>query len=201
VTPGVLFVCAVADGPRRAQFDHWYDTEHLPGRMQVPGFRGAVRYREVSEAAVRATACLYDLESVEVLRSEAYLALQTRTAQDTAAHVGEVDLHRLVGELGAETHGQNSGDNGIGDQAFAGRSPMVVAAIEPTRPAGVGPPLSSLATRRYPTEWRGRRCDLVLRAVPDGLIDSTPPDRSALKWWLLRQVSSWGSDGQQRGGG
>lgn len=95
---GVLFVCAVADdGPRR-RFDEWYDATHLPGRMQVPGFIRAIRYREVSMSPVQATACLYHLESCAVLESDAYLELQDRIAPDTAAHIADVELTRLAGE-------------------------------------------------------------------------------------------------------
>src|SRR6185437_6505597 len=50
----------------------WYDSEHIAYRMSLPGFCGARRYR-VEEGAFRYLA-LYEIESVAVLSSPAYLA-------------------------------------------------------------------------------------------------------------------------------
>ena len=52
------------------EFNRWYDEEHVPERLSIPGFLGGRRFRAV-EGAPRYLA-LYDLESVDVLASEAY---------------------------------------------------------------------------------------------------------------------------------
>ncbi len=52
------------------ELNRWYDDEHIPERMSVPGFLRARRFRAV-EGAPRYLA-LYDLASVEVLQSDAY---------------------------------------------------------------------------------------------------------------------------------
>lgn len=50
------------------EFNAWYDTEHLPERLAIPGFRSARRW--VRGGTYLAT---YELDSPEVLRSKPYL--------------------------------------------------------------------------------------------------------------------------------
>jgi hypothetical protein len=51
------------------EFNAWYDEEHLPERLAIPGFRSARRW--VSDGSYLAT---YELDSLGVLQSAAYLA-------------------------------------------------------------------------------------------------------------------------------
>jgi hypothetical protein len=51
------------------EFNAWYDHEHLPERLAIPGFRSARRW--VSGRTYLAT---YELDSLAVLSSAAYLA-------------------------------------------------------------------------------------------------------------------------------
>jgi hypothetical protein len=55
------------------EFDDWYDTEHLPDRMRVPGFLTLERWTGVDDPNV--ALAIYDLQSVEVLESSQYLAI------------------------------------------------------------------------------------------------------------------------------
>ena len=55
------------------EFDDWYDTEHLPERQRVPGFLVCQRWIRVDDPKV--SVATYDLESVGVLKSPAYLAI------------------------------------------------------------------------------------------------------------------------------
>lgn len=50
----------------------WYQTEHLPERLCVPGFRRARRWQTVAGAPAIFT--LYEVDSPEVLTSDAYVA-------------------------------------------------------------------------------------------------------------------------------
>lgn len=50
------------------EFNAWYDTEHLPERLAIPGFRSARRW--VRGGIYLAT---YELDSPEVLQSKPYL--------------------------------------------------------------------------------------------------------------------------------
>jgi hypothetical protein len=51
------------------EFNAWYDDEHLPERLAIPGFRSARRW--VCGGAYLAT---YELDSLGVLQSPGYLA-------------------------------------------------------------------------------------------------------------------------------
>jgi len=55
------------------EFHDWYDLEHVPEREAVPGFGLCERWISVDEPN-RALAT-YDLDSIEVLRSDAYKAV------------------------------------------------------------------------------------------------------------------------------
>jgi hypothetical protein len=50
------------------EFNAWYDTEHLPERLAIPGFRSARRW--VRDGTYLAT---YELDSPEILQSKPYL--------------------------------------------------------------------------------------------------------------------------------
>ena len=41
---GLLMVWNDIDGEHEAEFDRWYDEEHLPRLLQVPAFLSAGRY-------------------------------------------------------------------------------------------------------------------------------------------------------------
>ena len=53
-----------------ADFNAWYDQEHLDDLLKLPGFLSAARYEAV-KGGPRYLAC-YELESVEAVKSEAY---------------------------------------------------------------------------------------------------------------------------------
>jgi len=54
----------------------WYDTRHIPDRLNIPGFISARRFVAVEGAPKYLT--VYDLTSVDVLASEAYLTLRDK---------------------------------------------------------------------------------------------------------------------------
>src|SRR6185436_6740866 len=55
------------------EFQDWYDTEHLPERQRVPGFLVCDRWIGVSDRKI--SVATYDLETIKVLASPAYLAI------------------------------------------------------------------------------------------------------------------------------
>jgi hypothetical protein len=77
--PGLLAVWNDIAAEDDAEFNAWYEDEHVPERLGVPGFLDARRYRDL--AAPHSYAALYELASVAVLASPAYLA---RLADPTA---------------------------------------------------------------------------------------------------------------------
>jgi hypothetical protein len=71
---GLLLTMTEPPPSMEAEFNAWYDDEHLPERLSVPGFRSARRW--IAEAAPGAGKYLatYELDSMAVLHSAAYLA-------------------------------------------------------------------------------------------------------------------------------
>jgi hypothetical protein len=68
---GLLMVWADIDPEYEAEFNRWYDEEHVPHLLTVPGFLSAGRY-EALKGSPKYLA-LYELEDHNVLRSAAYL--------------------------------------------------------------------------------------------------------------------------------
>ena len=68
--PGLLLVMMDIDPEHEEDFNRWYDEQHVPERLAIPGFVRARRYRAV-EGAPKYLA-LYEVESPAVLESEEY---------------------------------------------------------------------------------------------------------------------------------
>lgn len=67
---GLLLMMTDIDPAHEADFNRWYEEEHLDERMRIPGFINARRFTAL-EGGPKYLA-LYDLESPEVLRSVPY---------------------------------------------------------------------------------------------------------------------------------
>jgi hypothetical protein len=74
---GLLLVMMEPEEGYAEELNAWYDEEHLPERLSCPGFIAARRFEllESSPEGQPRYLALYDLESAEVLSSEAYLAM------------------------------------------------------------------------------------------------------------------------------
>lgn len=70
-TPGLLSVWNDIDAADEAEFNAWYQGEHLGERLALPGILTARRYR--SKDTARGYAALYDTEGLAPLGSPAYL--------------------------------------------------------------------------------------------------------------------------------
>lgn len=71
---GLLMVWADVPAAQEDEFNRWYNDEHLPERMAIPGFLGGARYEAV-KGGPKHLAC-YELDSVAVLDSPAYKHVQ-----------------------------------------------------------------------------------------------------------------------------
>ena len=67
---GILIAAMEFTAVAEDEFNDWYDTEHIPERLAVPGFLNAERFIGISNPKV--SVALYDLESRDVLFSEPY---------------------------------------------------------------------------------------------------------------------------------
>jgi len=66
----LLMVWTDVPADKEAEFNRWYNEEHLAERLAVPGFLAAARYEAVKGAPKHLA--YYELENTAVLESEAY---------------------------------------------------------------------------------------------------------------------------------
>jgi hypothetical protein len=80
------------------EFHDWYDTEHLPERQRVPGFLVCQRWIGAYDRKI--SVATYDLASLGVLKSPAYLAIGGDNLSPWSKRVtGQVErLMRFEGE-------------------------------------------------------------------------------------------------------
>ena len=70
---GILIAAMNFSDVAEDEFHDWYDTEHIPERLAVPGFRNAERWLGANNP--KDSLALYDLDNVDVLRSAPYRAV------------------------------------------------------------------------------------------------------------------------------
>lgn len=70
---GALIVVMDYTGLDWEEFNDWYDTEHIPERLRVPGMLAAERW--LSTAGDNLHVAIYELESLAVLETPAYKAI------------------------------------------------------------------------------------------------------------------------------
>jgi hypothetical protein len=70
---GILIAAMDFSDVAEDEFHDWYDTEHVPERLRVPGFLNAERW--IGSRNPKVSVALYDLDEVGVLNSPAYLAV------------------------------------------------------------------------------------------------------------------------------
>jgi hypothetical protein len=88
--------------PERSDYDAWHTLEHVPERLEVPGFLGARRYVG-GEGPLPEYLTVYDLSSLSVLDSKPYRELLNRPTPwslDMRPDLSEVIRH------GCRTHGR-----------------------------------------------------------------------------------------------
>ena len=67
---GLLMVWAEVPADKEAEFNRWYNEEHLAERLAIPGFLNGARYEAVKGGPKHLA--VYELESPAVLESPAY---------------------------------------------------------------------------------------------------------------------------------
>ena len=77
----VMMVFVDVDPEMDADFNAWYNQEHVSDLLKMPGFLNAARY-EALKGGPRYLAC-YELESVEALQSPEYLEIRRNPSEWT----------------------------------------------------------------------------------------------------------------------
>jgi hypothetical protein len=79
------------------EFNAWYDTEHVPERLAVPGVETAVRFSSTTGTPPKYLA-MYDLVAESVLDTEAYKRVAgDRSSPWTKRVTGRTKVYRSVG--------------------------------------------------------------------------------------------------------
>jgi hypothetical protein len=71
---GLLLTMTEPPPAMEEEFNAWYDDEHMAERLAIPGFRSAQRWVADSPPGEGKYLATYELDSLEVLSSAAYLA-------------------------------------------------------------------------------------------------------------------------------
>lgn len=87
-TAGLLFSQMEPPGGWEAEFHDWYNAEHIPARMAIPGFESATRF-EVVDGEPRYLAC-YFLDDLGALETPVYGKLKSEPGERTARMLGNV---------------------------------------------------------------------------------------------------------------
>ena len=80
-----------------SEFHDWQNKEHIPERMAVKGFISGKRWIGATDPNISVNT--YDLESVDVLKTPAYLAFSGENASDWSKRIGKMytRIMRTVG--------------------------------------------------------------------------------------------------------
>lgn len=93
---GFLLVMMQCPPGLEDEFNAWYDSEHIPERLAVPGFLTGLRF--VCQSGHPKYLAIYDLEAPEVLQSEAYRKVGYDNASPWTKRVtSRVRIYRSAG--------------------------------------------------------------------------------------------------------
>lgn len=110
IARGLLCIWTDIDPAYEADFNRWYDREHMQERVAIPGFQSARRFIAVTPCT-RPYLALYFTDRLEIFRSEPYaraFANQTpwslenfKRMRGTQRRVGRLSVEAGAGEGGA----------------------------------------------------------------------------------------------------
>jgi hypothetical protein len=94
---GFLLVLMQPPSTIEEEFNAWYDTEHIPERLAVPGVETAIRFCSTTGAAPKYLA-MYDLAAESVLETDAYKDVAgDKSSPWTRRVTGRTKVYRSVG--------------------------------------------------------------------------------------------------------
>lgn len=77
----ILVVMMEVDPEHEEEFNRWYNEEHLPERLEIPGYISARRFKLEEGKGVLKYLCIWELEDASPLQSEEYKAQQLRPSE------------------------------------------------------------------------------------------------------------------------
>ena len=143
---GLFYVYTDPGSVDEAEFHDWYDHEHGPARLTVPGFGRAYRYQAL-DGDKPPWLALYELDRPDVIETPEYKALSANASdRDKAVGAGLATLDRRVYEQIGE------------DGSPAGRPAPVILAVAMSVPAGCEDDLAAwYAEEHIPMLLQGAR--------------------------------------------
>jgi hypothetical protein len=110
MTAGILFSQMEPPPELAEEFERWYEADHIPARMALPGFVGARRYRAGSGSPWHLA--VYELGDLAALGTPEYLALKAAPSELTVRMLGLArGFTRFTCEQIADTGGSAVGDH------------------------------------------------------------------------------------------
>ncbi|GAB2991049.1 hypothetical protein LWP59_06725 [Amycolatopsis acidiphila] len=97
MTEGLLFVLAEPGEVPEDEFHDWYDNEHAPARLSVPGIRSGYRYRAL-DGERPGWLAWYELD-IDALHGPQYQAIRNRSPREQSVVERLDTLDRRVYEL------------------------------------------------------------------------------------------------------
>lgn len=124
---GILLVLMHPPPAFEEEFNAWYDTEHIPERLALPGFETGLRF--LSLAGGPRYLAIYDLASLAVMDSPDYLRVaHERSSPWTKRVTARARVQRFTGELIHPGQGVTGRAARIGLLRFRDLAPEGVAA-------------------------------------------------------------------------
>jgi 3-oxoadipate enol-lactonase len=94
MAPALLYVTSFPDSTvSETAYHEWYDDEHLPARLKVPGISSALRFKNTE---AKQWLGLYDLDSPAVLESKEYLAARAAASDNELALAPHLNMDRRL---------------------------------------------------------------------------------------------------------
>ncbi|TFK76667.1 hypothetical protein BDN72DRAFT_884382 [Pluteus cervinus] len=159
---GLLFVYGETGSEvTETEFNHWYDDEHAPARITVPGFHSALRYKLHGDGKLPKWLAIYDIDSPDTLKTQAYQDLSKNSTAEEKSIISRLEhLHRRRYErLSSWT---KSGKGGL-EKEIVGKYVLVVT-LETTDPDALNKAYEEEHMEllsRVPGWLRARRYQLV----------------------------------------
>ena len=77
----ILVVMMEVDQGHEEEFHRWYNDEHLPERLEIPGYVSARRFKLQEGEGVLEYLCIWELEDASPLESELYKSQRARPSK------------------------------------------------------------------------------------------------------------------------
>ena len=77
----ILVVMMEVDEGHDEEFNRWYNDEHLPERLEIPGYVSARRFKLQEGEGVLQYLCIWELEDASPLDSDLYHAQRDRPSK------------------------------------------------------------------------------------------------------------------------